>query len=116
MPKFLGSPLTIPAATSSVHAVARGYVDSADAALSARVATLEAGGGGGGATSGYQHVQSTAGTVWTITHNLGYDPGGLKVITSDGDTIDDAVTQYIDPGVSLRLSFDLSIAGTAYLS
>lgn len=71
---------------------------------------------GGGATSGYKHVQSTAGAVWIITHNLGFDPGGLKVITSDGDTIDDAVTQYVDPGVTLRLSFDLSIAGTAYLS
>lgn len=115
MPKFVGTPLTIPAASTAVHAVQRGYVDAADSALSARVAILESGSGGGGA-SGYQHVQSVAGTVWNITHNLGYDPGGLTVITDDGDTIEDAVRQYINPGVSLRLSFDLSIAGTAYLS
>jgi hypothetical protein len=48
MPKFLGNALTIPPATASGQAVQRGYVDSADSALSARVAVLESGGGGGG--------------------------------------------------------------------
>jgi hypothetical protein len=47
MPKFLGNALTIPAAATPVQAVQRGYVDTADSALSARVAVLEAGGGTG---------------------------------------------------------------------
>src|SRR5579885_2651061 len=50
MPKFLGSALTIPAASTTVHAAQKGYVDAADAALSARVAALEAGATTGGTT------------------------------------------------------------------
>lgn len=52
MPKFLGNALDIPAAVTSVQAVRKGYVDTADAALSARIATLESGGGGGNGGGG----------------------------------------------------------------
>jgi hypothetical protein len=48
MPKFLGNPLDIPAASTTVQAVRKGYVDAADSALAVRLAALEAGGGGGG--------------------------------------------------------------------
>jgi hypothetical protein len=65
---------------------------------------------------GYQHTQAVPATVWQITHALGYDPGGLTVISNDGYTIDDPAIQYLTTGQSLRLSFDTSVAGTAYLS
>lgn len=71
---------------------------------------------GSGASSGYRHDQVTPASVWQITHALGYDPGGLTVVSDAGDTIDDAIVQYLIPGQSLRLAFDISLAGSAYLS
>jgi len=71
---------------------------------------------GANAAAGYRHDQSTPATVWQITHGLGFDPAGLTVISDDGYTIDGGGVQYLTPGQSLRLSFDISIAGTAYLS
>ena len=64
----------------------------------------------------YAHTQSIPATVWTITHNLTYDPGGVLVIDTDGYMRDGFGIQILTPGVSLRLSFDISLAGTAYLS
>lgn len=64
----------------------------------------------------YAHTQATPATVWTITHDLGYDPGGVLVITTDGDTLDDYGVQVMTRGAVLRLSFDLPFSGTAYLS
>lgn len=72
--------------------------------------------GASAASTAYRHDQSTPGTVWQINHGLGYDPAGLTVISDTGDTIDDAVVQYLVAGQSMRLSFDISIAGSAYLS
>lgn len=52
MVKFLGTALDIPAATSATQAVRKAYVDSGDAALAARIATLETDGTGGQPTGG----------------------------------------------------------------
>lgn len=71
---------------------------------------------GDAASSGYLHFQTVPATVWQIPHQLGYDPAGIVVIDVDGYTIDDGGVQYMTAGQSLRLSFDLAIAGTAYLS
>lgn len=65
---------------------------------------------------GYAHTQTTAGTVWTITHDLGYDPAGLLVIDAGGVVLDDFGVQYLTAGAALRLSFDVAVSGTAYLS
>jgi hypothetical protein len=94
-------PPTFAAPTAAGHAATKAYVDNA----------LGASGG-----IGYRHVQAAPASVWTIDHGLGYDPAGLTVISDAGDTMDFAVVQYLDPGQSLRLSFDISLAGTAYLS
>lgn len=64
----------------------------------------------------YQHTQTTPATVWQINHALGFDPAGLTIISNTGATVDGAAVQYLTPGQSLRLSFDISIAGIAYLS
>lgn len=63
----------------------------------------------------FAYTQSIPATVWTITHELGYDPGGIAVF-SGGYLIDEFGYQILTPGSSLRLSFDISIAGAAYLS
>lgn len=71
--------------------------------------------GPGGSGTAYTHTQTVPATVWTITHELGYDPAGVLVL-SDGYLMDDFGVQYLVPGTSLRLSFDISLAGVAYLS
>lgn len=55
-------------------------------------------------------------TVWTLNHDLGFDPAGVVVIDTDGFQRDGFGVQYLIPGLSLRLSFDIALAGTAYLS
>ncbi len=60
--------------------------------------------------------QAVPATVWTIPHGLSYDPAGVTVIDSDGYLIDDFGIEYLVSGTSLRLTFDISLAGVAYLS
>jgi len=71
--------------------------------------------GPAGSAGSYLHTQDQPATVWTIQHNLGYDPAGVAVF-SDGYQCDGFVTQYLQAGASLRLSFDIPLAGTARLS
>lgn len=77
-------------------------------------------GGSGGTTDpgtvAYTHTQATPGTVWTVTHELGFDPAGSLVYSADGYLLDGYGVQIMTPGRSLRLSFDLAFAGTAYFS
>lgn len=68
-----------------------------------------------GPGNAYLHAQLVPATVWTIEHDLGYDPGGVTVM-ADGFLIDEFGYQVLVPGFSLRLSFDVSFAGAAYLS
>lgn len=72
--------------------------------------------GAAGAAGGYLHQQSTPASVWQISHALGFDPAGLTVVSDTGDVMDGGVIQYLVSGQTLRLSFDISFAGTAYLS
>lgn len=64
----------------------------------------------------YLHTQAVPATVWTIVHQLGYDPGGVTVTDTDGYTLDGFSVQYLVAGQSLRLSFDISVAGVATIS
>lgn len=68
------------------------------------------------AARAYAHDQTTPATVWTITHNTGFDPGGITVVTTDGFIAEDYGVQYLVAGLSLRLTFDNAISGVAYLS
>ena len=72
--------------------------------------------GPAGATgTAHTHIQLTPATVWTITHNLGYDPAGILVV-SDGYVLDEVGVPILTPGEVMRLSFDISVAGVAHLS
>lgn len=94
MPKFVGNPLDIPGAVSATHAVRKQYVDAADAALGARVASLESNGGGGGGVGGLTPVFQF-GTAYTA--NIGelvffYPTAASSSVTfpsgvADGDQI-----------------------------
>lgn len=92
-----------------------GTVEIATGPLGERGQRGPAGDTGPAGNTSYAHAQAVSATVWLITHELGYDPAGLLVI-SDGYVMDGCGVQVLEPGVSLRLSFDISLAGTAYLS
>ncbi len=76
----------------------------------------DSGSGGSGGVTAYTFTQAGPAAVWVITHGLGYDPAGVVVTSSDGYMLDGFGIQYLTPGQSLRLSFDLAFAGTARLS
>lgn len=66
---------------------------------------------GGGS---YVHTQNAAAAVWTITHNLGFRPGGITVEDSAGTEI---VGDRDDPDANTTvLTFDFATGGVAYLS
>lgn len=62
------------------------------------------------------YEQNVPSTVWQIDHGLGFDPAGVLVVDADGFQLDGFGVQYLIPGQALRLSFDISVAGVAYLS
>lgn len=62
----------------------------------------------------YTYIQSTANAVWVITHDLGYEPGGVRVVDTTGAEIIGAVSY---PSVNVvRVDFSYPVAGVAYLS
>ena len=71
--------------------------------------------GATGATGGsYVHNQSSSASVWTVTHNLGYFPGGISVIDSGesivvGDVTHTSINQF-------TVSFSTSFSGKVYVS
>lgn len=66
-----------------------------------------------GADLNYTHSQSSASSVWTITHNLNKFPN-YTVIDSSGDEVEGDVT-YIN-NQQLILTFSAAFSGTAYLN
>jgi hypothetical protein len=63
----------------------------------------------------YTHTQSIAASTWTVTHNLGYKPGGIKVFDS-ADTEWFGSIVHIDDN-SLTIDFNGSVfGGKAYIS
>lgn len=64
----------------------------------------------------HTHTQAVPATVWTINHALGFDPAGILVVSDDGYPLDEVGVQILVPGSTVRLSFDISVAGVAYLS
>lgn len=68
----------------------------------------------------YSHQQVVPATVWTITHNLGYRPGQIRVIQSNGRGVNGAESKGSagDPTGEneIEVSFNSAIAGIAYLS
>lgn len=62
----------------------------------------------------YVHTQAVAAAVWTITHTLGFIPGGVQIVDSTGHEIEGEVT-YPAPNI-VRIEFSEPVAGVAYLS
>jgi len=62
----------------------------------------------------YKHTQGSASATWTITHNLGYEPGGVSVVDSAGTIVVGTVTySSVD---QIVVSFSSAFAGKAYFS
>jgi hypothetical protein len=70
------------------------------------------GGSQGGTAFAYQ--RTTPLQVWTIEHNLGYRPGGVRVAADSGDTYFPVVVDLDENTV--RLTFAEPVSGWAYLS
>lgn len=63
----------------------------------------------------HTHIQNTAASTWTINHNLGYKPAGIRVFDSANAEWIGAVT-YPDNN-NILISFgSAAFAGIAYLS
>jgi len=69
---------------------------------------------GGSASTSYTHVQSVASMTWIIRHNLGFQPGGVRVVQSTGEEIVGSVS-YPDVN-TVQINFSSLTAGVAYLS
>jgi hypothetical protein len=67
-------------------------------------------GASGNAAVFYHHDQMVASDLWTVTHNLGYNPN-VSVTDSAGTNYEGLVT-YVD-NTSLTLTFSAAFAGTA---
>jgi hypothetical protein len=61
----------------------------------------------------YTHQQTSANTVWTINHGLGYRPS-VTIFDNTQNEVEGAVTHVDNNNVSLE--FSVAITGTAYLS
>src|SRR5580765_5310049 len=68
-----------------------------------------------GTSSGsYRHVQTTASTLWVITHDLQYRPN-VAVVDSAGSEIWPGAVQYIS-STTVHLTFSAAVGGEAYLT
>ena len=61
----------------------------------------------------YTHEQTSANTVWTIYHGLGYRPS-VTIFDSTAHEVEGAITHNDNNNVTLE--FSVAITGTAYLS
>jgi hypothetical protein len=61
----------------------------------------------------YTHNQTSANTVWTINHGLGYRPS-VTIFDNTATEVEGAITHVDNNNVSLE--FSIAITGTAYLS
>lgn len=61
----------------------------------------------------YRHVQSTPAAVWTITHNLGFQPNATVVDSAGTEVIGDL--DYVDDH-TVRITFSAAFGGECYLS
>jgi hypothetical protein len=61
----------------------------------------------------YRHEQQTTATVWTINHNLNFNPN-VTVLDYSGNTIECDIV-YVNSN-QIRLTFSSVISGYAYLS
>lgn len=68
----------------------------------------------GAAAAAYVHNQIAPSTLWTVTHGLGFKPGGVMSYDSVGRLILGNVEVLDDD--TLTISFTAAIGGLAYIS
>ena len=79
-----------------------------------QVADVGLSGPAGNSGGSYVHNQSSALATWTITHNLGYYPGGISVIDSAETVVIGDVTHV---NIStFTVSFSSAFSGKVYVS
>jgi hypothetical protein len=64
--------------------------------------------------SGYRFYQSSATTLWTITHSLPFRPN-VTVVDSAGAEIWPGALQHLSD-TQIQLTFSAAVGGEAYLS
>jgi hypothetical protein len=62
----------------------------------------------------YRHVQATAATTWSITHNLSFRPN-VTAVDSTGRAIWPGALDYTS-ATTVQLTFSAAVGGEAYLS
>lgn len=62
----------------------------------------------------FTHVQTFAAATWNITHNLGFIPGGVRVIDSTNQEVEGNVVSITT--TTAQIEFGAPMTGTAYLS
>jgi hypothetical protein len=72
-------------------------------------------GASGSAPQAFVHTQGTSSSVWTINHNLGYNPAGIYVKDSAGTEHEPADVEHIDENTTV-LHFSFPFGGIARLS
>jgi hypothetical protein len=73
-------------------------------------------GGGGGGGSSRHHDQLSADEIWTVQHDLGFNPSGIVVHDSIGDIVEPADVIYVNANVLQLLFTNRPMSGTADLS
>ena len=62
----------------------------------------------------FTHTQSSASAAWTVTHSLGYLPGGVSIIDSGENVVMGDIVHSTDN--ELVINFSSAFTGKAYLS
>jgi hypothetical protein len=62
----------------------------------------------------YRHVQASAATVWTITHNLAFRPN-VTAVDSTGQVMLPGTVLYTS-ATTVQLTFSAAVGGEAYVS
>lgn len=83
--------------------------------VGARGAQGPPGPAGTSVNAGYTHTQMGPDVIWTITHYLGFYPGGVLVRDDDDCVIDPLDIVQIDTN-TMRLYFGRTTAGRAWVS
>ena len=60
------------------------------------------------------HTQSSASATWTVTHNLGYRPGGVAIVDSSENVVFGDIVHSSDN--ALVINFTSAVTGKAYIS
>lgn len=62
----------------------------------------------------FTHTQSSASASWTVTHNLGYRPGGVAIVDSGENVVSGDILH--SSNNELVLNFSSAFSGKAYIS